>query len=110
MDKKILPGFVGGDEAVALVVAEPLDGSCCHAVLHGLCAAYAGGCEEQRLRALALLYRAIARPNRAYATGVAPRSPSGSYPPSDVALPTSRGGETDGSTEEQREERSGGGA
>src|SRR5919202_4504387 len=75
-----------------------------------LCAAYAGGCEEQRLRALALLYRAIARPNRAYATEIAPRSRSGSYLRSGVALPPSPGGETDGSSEEQRDERSGGGA
>src|ERR671932_135473 len=73
MDEEILPGVVGGDEAVALVVAEPLDGSCCHAFLHWLCAADAEDA-KRRLRALALLCRPIARPNGPHATRVAPSS------------------------------------
>src|SRR5690349_14682309 len=40
MDEEVLAGLVRGDEAEALVVVEPLHGSCCH-VSSGVCAAYA---------------------------------------------------------------------
>src|SRR5204863_7039534 len=30
MDEEVLAAVVGGDEAVALLVAEPLHGACCH--------------------------------------------------------------------------------
>src|SRR4051794_23746276 len=37
MDEEVLAALVRGDEAEALVVVEPLDGSGCHAFLHGSC-------------------------------------------------------------------------
>src|SRR5687768_11910975 len=53
-DEEILRPLVRRDEAEALVVAEPLDGSGCHvAYLHGVvCTAYAGEALRQQLRAL----------------------------------------------------------
>src|SRR4051794_6513717 len=37
MNEEVLAAFIGGDEAEALVVVEPLDGSCCHVVLPSVC-------------------------------------------------------------------------
>src|SRR5437588_2202056 len=47
MDEQVLAGFIGRDEAVALVVAEPFDGSGCHVFPPGrLRAAKRGRCES----------------------------------------------------------------
>src|SRR3954449_6054578 len=35
VDEEVLAALVGRDEAKALLVAEPLDGTCCHVFLHG---------------------------------------------------------------------------
>jgi hypothetical protein len=36
VDEQVLAAFIRSDEAEALVVVEPLDGSLCHAFLHGV--------------------------------------------------------------------------
>src|SRR6476619_699366 len=56
VDEEVLGPLVGRDEAEALVVAEPLDGSGSHVVfLHGVVrAANAGEAVKRQLRALAL--------------------------------------------------------
>src|SRR3954471_8764581 len=36
VDEEVLAAFIGRDEAEALLVAEPLDGACCHVFLHGV--------------------------------------------------------------------------
>src|SRR5665213_1552009 len=56
MDEEVLALVIGGDEAKALLVAEPFDGSSCHLFPPGsLCAAKRGRCSRQQLRTLALL-------------------------------------------------------
>src|SRR5262245_62085077 len=50
MDEHVVRAVVGCDESVALVVAEPLDGSGRHLASSSLCCER-GGCELQRLRA-----------------------------------------------------------
>src|SRR5215216_5471479 len=50
MDEHVVGAIVGCDEPVALVVAEPLDGSGRHLASSSLCC-NGGGCEWQRLRA-----------------------------------------------------------
>src|ERR671926_1008470 len=54
MDEQVLGALVGRDEAEALVVAEPLDGSSSHVLfLHGvMCTANAGEAVKRQLRAL----------------------------------------------------------
>src|SRR5918999_4296068 len=46
MDEDVLRAVVGGDEPVALLIAEPLDGSSWHAIPPLLCAAKRGGMHE----------------------------------------------------------------
>src|SRR3954447_1738614 len=41
MDEEVLVAFIGSDEAKALLVAEPLDGTCCHVFLHGVSSCFA---------------------------------------------------------------------
>src|SRR3954467_7300630 len=36
VDEQVLAAFIGCDEAEALLVAEPLNGACCHVFLHGV--------------------------------------------------------------------------
>src|SRR5947207_423040 len=50
MDEEVLACLIGGDEAEALLVAEPLDGSCCHdcSLLGSWGAANRGGCMKQQ--------------------------------------------------------------
>src|SRR5438270_5700281 len=42
--EQILAGVIRRDESKALIVAEPLHGSCCHRSLQGMCTARRGGC------------------------------------------------------------------
>src|SRR3954470_23165876 len=35
VDEEVLAALIGRDEAKALLVTEPLDGTCCHVFLHG---------------------------------------------------------------------------
>src|SRR3954452_646162 len=45
MHEQVFAGVIGRDEAEALVVVEPLHGSCCHLdSLPGMCTADRGGC------------------------------------------------------------------
>src|ERR1700733_14006306 len=47
MYEQILAGVIGRDEPEALLIAEPLHGSCCHAVsLQMMCTAKRGGCND----------------------------------------------------------------
>src|SRR5215213_7276955 len=51
MHEQVLAGLVRSDEAEALIVAEPLNGSSCHGSSHVWCAADAEGATKQLLRA-----------------------------------------------------------
>src|SRR3954469_8760244 len=48
VDEEVLAALIGRDEAEALVVVEPLDGSCCHLFFppRGLCTANAEGAQS----------------------------------------------------------------
>src|SRR5437764_11922342 len=50
MDEQVLAAVIGRNEAVALLVAKPFDGSGCHVCLPGGCVLRNAGVQEQQLR------------------------------------------------------------
>src|SRR5215207_11774741 len=75
MHEQVLAGLIWCDEPVALVVAEPLYGSCCHLAPSGVCALRdAEGARRQQLRKRGALLRSNGCPTRR--TRVAPRPPA----------------------------------
>src|SRR3954468_12382165 len=80
VDEEVLAALVGRDEAKALLVAEPLDGTCCHVFLHGSSCCVCRGSYIATVCERLHCFRRTFSPGRTRRT--VPRS-AGAQPPAD---------------------------